>query len=407
MPMELTRKTELRHSKPLWSETPNRVVATQQKMSRTDFDVIVVGGGISAAIVTRLLSRSGRKILVVDRRRPVQGSTMASTAMIQHEIDVPLSELAGAIGKKGAFAAWQRSARAVGDLGRLVEEHGVECRFEEKKTLFLAGDTLGYRALQTEAAMREEAGLVATYLGGHELGDQFGIGRTGAILSNVSASANPAQLTAGLFNSLPAGDVTIVEAVEITDYRETAKEVVLATSVGRLLGAGHVVFCTGYEFLKSMQSKRHQILATWAMATRPNSPRPAWLDSHLVWEASDPYLYFRSTPDGRIIAGGGDEMADDTIEDPARMRRKMRDIRAKLESLLGQKIPEPDYSWAARFGATDDGLPIIDRVPGCDRIFSVMGFGGNGITFSMIAAQIVEKWVAGQEDADARLFAFR
>lgn len=405
--MTVTRKTDLRHFQPLWSQTPNRVVATHPMPEQSEFDVIVVGAGISAAIVTRLLARAGRKILVVDRRRPVLGSTMASTAMIQHEIDIPLTELAEKIGKARAIAAWKRSASAVSDLGELVKDYGIDCGFEEKKTLYLSGDSLGFRALQAEAELRNEAGLSADYIDKHQLFVTYGIDRTGAIVSNRSASANPAQLTAGLLNSMDGADVSIVEGVEITDYRETANEVVLATAQGRLLSAGHVVFCTGYEFLKDMQSKRHQTLATWALATEPHVARPAWLDQHLVWEASDPYLYFRATPDGRIIAGGGDEAADDTIDDPAKMRRKMRDIREKLGKLLGQEIPEPAYGWAARFGSTDDGLPIIDRAPGCERVFSVMGFGGNGITFSMIAAQVVEKWIAGREDDDAGLFRFR
>lgn len=405
--MGVTRKADLRHSRPLWLATPNRVVDTKPMPARSEFDVIIVGAGISAAIVTRLLAGTGRRIMVVDRRKPVFGSTMASTAMIQHEIDTPLGELANVIGKDKAIAAWKRSARAVEDLGNLVKQYGIECRFERKKTLYLAGDTMGFRALKTEAALRTEAGLRADYVDGAELRETFAINRTGAIVSDCSASANPAQLTAGLFNSLPGDTVSIAEGVEITDYRETANEVVVATSDGRLLSAGHVVFCTGYEFLKQMQSKRHQILSTWAMATAPHVARPHWLDSHLVWEASDPYLYFRTTPDGRIIAGGGDEETGEAIEDPAKMRRKMRGIRQKLEDLLGTGIPEPDYSWAARFGATDDGLPIIDRAPGCQRVFSVMGFGGNGITFSMIAAQIVETWISGSEDQDAGLFRFR
>ena len=41
------------------------------------------------------------------------------------------------------------------------------------------------------------------------------------------------------------------------------------------------------------------------------------------------------------------------------------------------------------------------------RIWSVMGFGGNGITFSVIAAQIVVAGIAGRRDRDAWVFAAR
>ena len=35
-----------------------------------------------------------------------------------------------------------------------------------------------------------------------------------------------------------------------------------------------------------------------------------------------------------------------------------------------------------------------------------MGYGGNGITFSQIASEIVASALAGLDDTDARLFAF-
>jgi glycine/D-amino acid oxidase-like deaminating enzyme len=74
--------------------------------------------------------------------------------------------------------------------------------------------------------------------------------------------------------------------------------------------------------------------------------------------------------------------------------------------LLGMKIGAHDSAWAAAFGTTNDGLPLIGLVPEMKHTFAVMGFGGNGITFSKIAAEIVSAEIAGQPDPDAKLFAF-
>lgn len=56
---------------------------------------------------------------------------------------------------------------------------------------------------------------------------------------------------------------------------------------------------------------------------------------------------------------------------------------------------------------TRTGLPLIGAVPGLDNVFAVMGFGGNGVTFSQIAAEMISAEIAGRRDADADLFAFR
>ncbi len=167
-----------------------------------------------------------------------------------------------------------------------------------------------------------------------------------------------------------------------------------------------MVFCTGYEFLKAVANKKHAIVSTWAMATRPRHPRPEWLDDYLVWEGADPYLYFRSTPDGRIIVGGEDEKSDDAFEDPAKLQAKSDILREKLSDLIGIRIGVPDYRWAAAFGVTAQGLPMIGRVPGMRNAFATMGYGGNGITFSQIAAEIISSSILGHADPDASLFPF-
>ena len=51
------------------------------------------------------------------------------------------------------------------------------------------------------------------------------------------------------------------------------------------------------------------------------------------------------------------------------------------------------------------GLPAIGPVPGAERCFAVMGYGGNGITFSAIAAQLIQRAILGLDDPDAELFA--
>lgn len=402
-----TRKDDLRTGAPFWLKTPN-VTVTAGGLPRDDrFDVIIVGAGISGALMAEAMTRAGRKVLILDRRDPVRGSTPASTAMIQHEIDVPLIRLIRDRGRKDADAAWRRSARAVDDLVSLIGKLGIDCSMQPKQALYLAGDDMGARAMKDEAEARQAAGLTAEYLKAPALRDRFGIDRTAAIVTEASASANPAQMTAGLLKVAQGRGAVIAAPVEVTDMAELPGGVALATSTGRVVTAEHAIFCTGYEFLPAMQSRIHRMTSTWALASRPRIRRPAWLDGFLVWEAADPYLYYRTTPDGRIIAGGEDEDNPYRNDDPGLLTLKAALIAEKLSHLAGIDIGPPAYIWSAAFGNTTDGLPIIDRVPGHDRVFSMMGFGGNGITFSMIGAQIIAAAVAGKPDPDAGLFAFR
>ena len=402
-----TQKRLLHRDQPFWAATPKITPPVAAAPSARHYDAIVIGAGISGALLAEALADGTRRVLVLDRRPPVRGSTLASTAMIQHEIDVPLHILARSLGPAAAERAWRRSVLAVERLAALTRRLGIDCAMTAKPALYLAGDSHGARALRTEAAARRSAGIAADYLTGAGLAERFGLQRTAAILSPASASANPAQLAAGLLAAAAARGAEIVSPLEVTDAAELGDGVALSTRSGQILTADHAIFCTGYEFLPQMQSPAHRIISTWALASEPWAKRPGWLDDMLVWEASDPYLYFRTAPGGRIIAGGEDENDPEAYRDPAKLRRKTAVIAEKLHDLAGIEIGKPAYRWAAPFGNTADGLPIIDRVPGCSRIHAVMGFGGNGITFSQIAAEILAARVAGRQDPDEGLFRFR
>jgi glycine/D-amino acid oxidase-like deaminating enzyme len=66
----------------------------------------------------------------------------------------------------------------------------------------------------------------------------------------------------------------------------------------------------------------------------------------------------------------------------------------------------PDFTWAGSFGQSTTGLPAIGAVPDMPGCYAALGYGGNGITFSMIAAQMISRALLGLADPDADIFGF-
>ena len=99
---------------------------------------------------------------MADRRAPTRGSTIASTALVQYEIDTPLVELKRKIGAADAVRAWRRSRLAVSSLSAFLRERGLEA--QARNALYLAGNRLGPRALRREAELRQAAGLETLFL---------------------------------------------------------------------------------------------------------------------------------------------------------------------------------------------------------------------------------------------------
>ncbi|WP_337186336.1 FAD-binding oxidoreductase [Phenylobacterium sp.] len=371
-----------------------------------DVDVVIVGAGVSGAFMAHELARD-HSVAVLDRRGPVQGSTLASTAMLQWEIDLPLIALADKIGAAEAARVYRRSYAAVGDLLRIVDEARIRCAIQRKTSIYLAGDAYGSRALRREVAARTAIGLPSAYLTGRDLRMRFGMARTGAILSEGSASADPACLAAGLLRRAIRAGAKVYAPVEVTEVLRGHGRLGLVTDSGFEVRATHLVFCCGYEFPKGVPTPGAEVVSTWALATSPEVEAPSWLADHLVWEASEPYLYFRATKDGRLVVGGEDEASASRHGDPRLLRPKAQAILRKLKRLTPELEVSADHVWAGAFGASATGLPLIAPTPGLPGAYAVMGFGGNGITYSVIASQIVSAAIRGTPDPDAALFAPR
>src|SRR3954471_16046135 len=56
-------------------------------------DIAVIGAGITGALVADALVRTGRRIVMLDARDVALGSSAATTALLQYEIDTHLVDL--------------------------------------------------------------------------------------------------------------------------------------------------------------------------------------------------------------------------------------------------------------------------------------------------------------------------
>ncbi|WP_426229010.1 NAD(P)/FAD-dependent oxidoreductase [Pararhizobium sp. DWP3-4] len=358
-------------------------------------DVLVVGGGITGSLATQHLAARGVDVIVVDREQPGLGSTAASTAMLQWEIDCTLGELTEFYGFERAAQLYRRSVAAVQGLTALVEGLGFDCAFRPRSTLYISAGEAGPSALREEQLLRQRAGLPGMALDHRDLLSRFGIDRAAAILSPGSADADPLLLSWGLLRDAQARGARLIDAM-VTAYHDAPGSVTVETDGPFVIEARHVILATGYVMPDFVRSDIHRTASSWAIATVPQAAGTLWPGGELIWEASETYNYARTTTDGRIIIGGGD---DDTVDPAARdnkMPEKSEKLVEDLVKLWPAANPAIDFSWSGAFGETDDGLPLIGAVPGMPRILAAYGYGGNGITFSFMASRILAELCAGQ-----------
>jgi glycine/D-amino acid oxidase-like deaminating enzyme len=140
--------------------------------------------------------------------------------------------------------------------------------------------------------------------------------------------------------------------------------------------------------------------------SEPLVKREFWYKNGLIWETSTPYLYIRTTRDHRLLVGGKDDDFTAAFKRDKALPGKAKMLEASFLELFPDISFTTDFKWAGIFGSTKDGLPYIGNHPSKPGIYFSLGFGGNGIVFSVIAGKIIRDLIEGNANTNASLFSF-
>lgn len=371
-------------------------------------DVAIVGAGISGALAAWHLTEAGLDVVVLDRRDVAHGSTAGSTSLLQYEIDEPLHRLARRYGFEDAARAYHRCREAIDGIAQIARRLPLECHFEHRTSLYLARNDTHVARLRAEYAARAEAGFDVEWWDRRRVAATSTLPHPAAILSRHGGQVDSFRLTHGLLAAAKAGGARIHDRTTVTQRHPRARSVELRTDTGARVTARHLVIATGYETATFPLARRFTTLhSTYALIGEPVKAFPGWPSKRsLLWETGDPYLYLRTTSDERIIVGGYDEPFSDPAARDRLLPAKTRALQRRFRQLLPGIEFEVAYAWAGTFAKTRDGLPLIGRHPEIPRTWFALGYGGNGITYSLIAAELIRDQILGRPNPDGRLLGF-
>jgi glycine/D-amino acid oxidase-like deaminating enzyme len=380
-------------------------------------DVAIIGGGITGALVAHYLTEAGTEAVVVEKRDIGRGSTSASTALLQYEIDTHLIDLKEKVGEAHAVRAYQLCLEAINKMQGLIETLGDPCGFECKQSLYLASDKKIVKTLYEEYEARKKAGIQLSFVDGATLETDFSLHYPAALLSEVAAQVDPFALAHQLLNRATNKGLRVFENTEIETFEhddlekkkfltslEQPDPITLTTTTGLTITAKRVVFATGYESQQYLSQKVVDLNSSYALVSE--KLELGWAEDYLIWETARPYLYMRSTTDGRVLVGGEDVPFRNPKARDALLKRKTKKLQKRFSELFPTLPLTPSYEWAGTFGETKDGLPFIGKTPEYPNAFFALGYGGNGITYSLIAAELIRDGLLGRENADSEIFRF-
>ncbi|MBV4355838.1 NAD(P)/FAD-dependent oxidoreductase [Pinibacter aurantiacus] len=391
---------------PYWLLNSGLIKSYPSLSSNTNAEVVVIGGGISGALSAWHLCNAGYKVVVVERRHAGMGSTAASTALLQYEIDTPLYELIPKIGQKKAIASYLLCIDAIHELKKICSGLKQVTSFQYKPSLQYASYKKDIQSLETEYNLRKRAGIDVRLIGASEITSKFGFTKDAGLLSAVGAEVDAYELTHALLNSCINKGAQVYDNTTVETIDHQKRGVSLITSEGYKITARKLVIACGYESEKYLPFQIQDVHTTYAMISEPLNRKTFWYKNALIWETARPYLYLRTTKDNRILIGGKDSNFSASTRRDAVLPSKAKALQKSFGELFPDIRFKPDFVWAGSFAGTKDGLPYIGKIPQRPNTYFALGFGGNGITFSLLAAQFITNMIAGKSNKHDDLFSF-
>lgn len=400
----------LRHGRPLWLDQRAPTRQYPKHRGHTEVDVVIVGGGITGALCAYLFADAGVRVALLESKLVGRGSTIASTALLMQEPDRDFVELVERFGRAATGEIWRSLARATRDITNVIRALKIDVGLCACDSVYFTLDPEKVTALRKEFKARKAAGLPGRWLSAKALHRMTGIGAQAAIATSGNAQVNPVRTCHGFMAAAARRGARIFERSHARSVEATKTGVVVRTA-GGTIAASRIVVATGYatsEFRGLVG--RFRLKDTYVLATRRlRTPLNRLVMS---WDTDRPYHYLRWTDDGRLLVGG-----KDTVHRTAKgSRRRIAKARVRLLAYLAQVYPEladerPDYAWEGLFAETPDGLPYIGEHSRFPKHLFALGYGGNGMTASFLAAKtLVALYQRGDKGGKARppgnLFAF-
>lgn len=397
---------DLHSETPFWLIKNGYVQSYPSLKENLKTEVAIIGAGISGALVGYYLAQAGVKVTLLERRHAGMGSTSASTALLQYEIDTHLTQLAEWFGEEKAARSYQLCLEAIWKLRDLCQTLKLKDGFALRKSFYYASRKRDVKSLQQEYELRRKHGIELDYLERQDIEKLFPFSAPAGLLSSVGGQVDAYQMTHGLLQAITKMGGEVHNRTEIKNIRYQENGVELTTGDDCTIRAKRLVIAAGYESQAYLHQKVENLNSSYAIISEPMPDLSFWYENCLIWETARPYLYMRTTSDHRILVGGRDE----TFYNPDKRDRLIAKKARQLKKDFIEKFPDipfkTDFRWAGTFSETKDGLPFIGESKERPCTYFALGFGGNGITFSVIAAEIIRDLYLGKPNKDAEIFAF-
>ena len=392
------------HGDPIFTKI-NKVKKQYEYLTEDiETDVAIVGGGVTGAILGYYFSKANIHAVILEKERIAHGSTSITTSLLQYELDSNARELEEYTTLDNVITSYKLGLKALDEIEQFIKEYGNKCKYEKKDTLLYTSKECEVKEMKEEYEIRKNAGIDVKYIS--EENNPFSLDlKAGVYGVNAGAQLDPYEYTHQLLDVSCNMGLKVYENTEVMEIAYGKDEVEIITSFGYKVKAKKVIIATGYNTQRFTKRNFGVKTVTYNIATKSVKSFDGWFNKVLIRDNCDPYNYFRTTYDNRIIAGGEDVDFYTNIENEKLAKEKYSILLNRIKNMFPNiKDIEIDYEYCGGFISSQDNLGYIGEDPNHKNLWFCLGYGANGILFAILGGMMLSKLYKNEIDENLKLF---
>ena len=392
------------HGDPIFTKI-NKVKKQYEYLTEDiETDVVIVGGGVTGAILGYYFSKANIGAVILEKERIAHGSTSITTSLLQYELDSNARELEEYTTLDNVITSYKLGLKALDEIEEFIKEYGNKCKYEKKDTLLYTSKECEVKEMKEEYEIRKNAGIDVKYIS--EENNPFSLDlKAGVYGVNAGAQLDPYEYTHQLLDVSCNMGLKVYENTEVMEIAYGKDEVEIITSFGYKVKAKKVIIATGYNTQRFTKRNFGVKTVTYNIATKSVKSFDGWFNKVLIRDNCDPYNYFRTTYDNRIIAGGEDVDFYTNIKNEKLAKEKYSILLNRIKNMFPNiKDIEIDYEYCGGFISSQDNLGYIGEDPNHKNLWFCLGYGANGILFAILGGMMLSKLYKNEIDENIKLF---
>lgn len=368
-----------------------------------DADVIIVGGGVTGAILGYYFTKNNINTVILEKSRIAHGSTSITTSLLQYELDSNAMDLKSYTSMDNIIRSYELGIKALDEIEEFINEYGNTCDFKRVDSFLYTAKDIEKKEIEEEYKVRKENGLTVEFIDKDNNPFSFDV-KAGVLSKGGGAQFDPYRFTHALLKVSYEKGLRVYENTEVVDVKYSENGVTVETTYGHKVKGRIVIVATGYN--TGLFTKRAFGIktTTFNVVTRPINNIEDIYKEVIVRDNEDPYNYLRTTSYNRIIIGGEDINFLPDIFNEELCNKNYGKLEQRLKNLFPNLNIEIEYRYCGAFASTQDNLGFLGKDPNNSKLWYCLGYGANGILFAVLGGIMLSKLYLGEVHEDLHLF---